>query len=88
MDCRRTRIKISHVYAATPSICALNLLKAEDQLQGSERSPKVISIASWKRRKYNQHLAQKIFSMFEFSLDHKKIAQVFERIGSYEAIAA
>ena len=54
------------------SIWALNLLKAEDQLQGSERSPKVISIASWKRRKYNQHLAQKIFSMFEFSLDHKK----------------
>ena len=70
------------------SLSALNLLKIEDQQQLSTRTQKVISIASWRRRKFNQHLAKKLISMFDISLNRQKIDEVIEKIGSYGAIAA
>lgn len=70
------------------SLSALNLLKVEDQQQAPKRLQKVISIASWRRKKFNQHLARKLISMFDFSLNREKIAEVIESIGCYGAIAA
>ena len=70
------------------SLTALNLLKIEDQQQAPARTQKVISIASWRRRKFNQHLAKILISMFGFDLNEDKMEEVIENIGSYGAIAA
>ncbi|MFK7901545.1 MAG: transposase [Nitratireductor sp.] len=70
------------------SLTALNLLKVEDQQQVPARTQKVISIASWRRQKFNQHLAKKLISMFGFDLNKDKMKEVIKNIGSYGAIAA
>ena len=70
------------------SLTALNLLKIEDQQQAPKRTQKVISIASWRRRKFNQHLAKIVSSMFASEVNKEKINQVIEDIGHYGSIAA
>ena len=70
------------------SISALNLLKIEDQKQVSTKQPKVISIASWRRRKFNQHFAEIIFSMLDSSLKPEKIREVIDKVKNYGCIAA
>jgi len=70
------------------SLTALNLLKIEDaQCQGDD-SVNVISIASWKRRKFNQHLLSRIFSFLDIDESHKIFLKVSEAFGEYGVIAA
>jgi hypothetical protein len=70
------------------SITALNLLKIEDQQQLMTRQQKMISIASWRRRKFNQYFSQIIFSMLDLPLKPKKIKEVIESVRNYGCIAA
>ncbi|MEC8010857.1 MAG: transposase [Pseudomonadota bacterium] len=82
----RTLVAIENHF--NQSLIALNLLKIEDQQQAPKRIQKVISFASWRRRKFNQHLAKIVFCMFGSEANKKKIKQVIENIGCYGAISA
>ncbi|NYZ70161.1 IS4 family transposase, partial [Endozoicomonas sp. SM1973] len=70
------------------SLSALNLLKLEDQQLKGDNDETVISIASWKRKKFNQHLMEKLFDKLRLSKSNKKVAQVYEQLSNYGAIAA
>ena len=66
----------------------LNLLKLEDAKEKNNFGQTIISIASWKRRKFNQHLAKLIFNKLDLNLNNQKVTQVYKEISDYEAIAA
>lgn len=70
------------------SLTTLNVLKIEDQQDKQIEDKSVISIASWKRRKINQHLMSKVFDKFGLSLKSKKVADVYEELSHYGTIAA
>ncbi|WP_373565936.1 transposase, partial [Microbulbifer okhotskensis] len=53
--CQSTRKEAMHLHV-NASLTALNLLKIEDRKAKKTDEATVISIASWKRRKFNQHL--------------------------------
>jgi hypothetical protein len=85
MDCqaRSTKAIQTHVNA---SLTALNLLKLEDRKNKKIVEPSVISIASWKRKKFNQHLMQRLFLMLDLSLSCKKVRIVFDEFSKYGEI--
>ncbi|WP_094789848.1 hypothetical protein [Zooshikella ganghwensis] len=70
------------------SLSALNVLKLEDQLLKGSNDRTVISIASWKRKKFNQHLMEKLFDKLGLSLSIQKVAQVYKQMSDYGAMAA
>ena len=70
------------------SLSALNLLKLEDRQEKQIKSETVISIASWKRKKFNQHLMSRLFGMLGLDLNDEKVSQVYIDMESYGAIAA
>lgn len=55
------------------SLCALNLLRLEDRAHQQVEGPRVISMASWKRRKYAEHVAQRITQHLALNAEQKKI---------------
>ncbi|MCX4025028.1 hypothetical protein [Spartinivicinus marinus] len=57
------------------------------QLKG-DNDETVISITSWKRKKFNQHLMEKLFDKLSLSKSNKKVAQLYEQLSDYGAIAA
>ena len=67
MDCQSRRKEAIHTHV-NASFSALNLLKLEDRrdkgTKGTDEET-VISIASWKRRKFNQHLMCRVFDNFD-----------------------
>lgn len=63
-------------------------MKLEDAIEKNNFGRTVISIATWKRRKFNQHLAKLIFKKLGLKLSNKKITQVYDEISDYGAIAA
>jgi len=70
------------------SMTALNLLKLEDRQrnQGADRS--VISIASWKIRKFNEHLFKRFSSYLGLDFSLIKANPEFENLCNYGSIAA
>ncbi|WP_051369188.1 transposase [Psychromonas arctica] len=70
------------------SLTALNLLKVEDRTEKLTSKPSVISIASWKRRKFNQHLMGRLFNALGLDLSCKKVEIIYEQYGNYGAIAS
>ena len=48
----------------------------------------MVSIATWKRRKFNEHLLRKVFDVLGLSLSDKKILDIYEKPRSRGAIAA
>ena len=60
--CQSLRKEAIHTQT-NASLSALNLLKLEDRQEKQTESETVISIASWKRKKFNQHLMNRVFSM-------------------------
>ena len=70
------------------SMTALNLLKLEDRhrTQGTHRS--VISIASWKVRKFNEHLLERFSSILGLDFSLIKANAAFKTLCNYGAIAA
>ena len=70
------------------SLMALNSLKIEDALIKKSFDKSVISIASWKRIKYNEHYMEAIFRKLKIDKDHEKHHQIFDELRNYGAIAA
>ena len=66
----------------------VNLMKLEDRLNKKTDGKTVISIASWKRRKFNQQYMKTLFSNLGLDLKSKKVFQVFSQFSGYGEIAA
>jgi len=82
----RSRKKIEmHMNA---SLACLNVLKIEDRLQKNHSEASVISIASWKRRKFNESFMKRLFDELGISLTCQKATKIFNRYSGYGAIAA
>jgi len=73
----------NHVNA---SLTSLNLLKIEDRNEKCTQDKSVISIASWKRRKYNQHLVEKVIKGLGFSMKSEKVTSVYRELRDYGVI--
>ena len=83
-SCRKEAINM-HLNA---SLTTLNLLKIEDRSYKNSEEQTVISIASWKRKKYNQHFIKVFLSNLGFSLKSEKISEAYEASSNYGIIAA
>ncbi|MCO1336555.1 hypothetical protein MO867_19675 [Microbulbifer sp. OS29] len=70
------------------SLVALNLLKIEDRNAKQTDEATVISIASWKRRKFNKHIMDRISDELDLDQSFGKVARIYERYSDYGAIAA
>lgn len=87
MDCQSRRKEAIHT-PINASFSALNLLKLEDRRVKGVNGESVISIASWKRRKFNQHLMCRVFDNLGFSINDEKVMDTYQRFSDYGAIAA
>ena len=54
------------------SLSALNLLRLEDRAEQKDANHRVISMASWKRRKYAQYQAQRMCAYLDLTPEQKK----------------
>jgi len=70
------------------SMTALNLLKLEDRLRCDHNHQKVISIASHKRRKYNQRFLETIKSALPFDQSCQKNQAALTGLSNFGCIAA
>lgn len=70
------------------SLTALNILKLEDRQKKQTSKATVISIASWKRKKFAQHLMCRLFEALGLSMSCKKVSMVYEQYSHYGAIAS
>jgi Transposase DDE domain len=71
------------------SLAALNLLRLEDRQQAVEGAGRnVISIASWKTRKFNAHLLERFSCHLELDFTAIKSSPAFAALCNYGAIAA
>ena len=66
-DCQARGQKALHFHF-NASMTALNLLKLEDRQRTQDAHRSVISIASWKVRKFNQHLLERFSSILGLDL--------------------
>ncbi len=87
MDCQ-ARCKEAIHTQINASFSALNCLKFEDRRQKQVECETVISIASWRRKKFNQHLMEKLFVMLGLTRNCNKVAQVYDELTHYGVIAA
>ena len=87
MDCQ-ARCKTAIHTHINASLTALNLLKLEDRRNKKTAEESVISIASWRRRKFNQNLMAILFDQLGLSRDCDKVAKVYDVLSGYGAIAA
>ncbi|UOA09099.1 transposase [Methylobacter sp. S3L5C] len=87
-DCQATsEAKLDFHFNA--SLAALNLLRLEDRQQAVEGSGRhVISIASWKTRKFNAHLLERFSCHLGIDFTAIKSSQGFTDLCNYGAIAA
>ncbi len=67
---------------------ALNFLKPEDRMIDRDAPVHVISISSWKTRKFNEHQLERIISTLGFDLNSIKLHPHYEDLIQYGAIAA
>ena len=86
-DCQ-SRSKEAIYTHVNASLTALNLLKLADAKEKGATGQTVISIGSWKRRKYNEHLLCRVFDVLGLSLNDEKIIDTYRLLGSYGASAA
>ncbi|RLV57884.1 hypothetical protein D5018_20165 [Parashewanella curva] len=87
MDCqaRKKEAINPHINA---SFTALNVLKFEDAMSKECHSESVISIASWRRRKFNQYLMKIIFDKLDIDPSNEKVSQVISELEEFGVIAA
>tara|TARA_B100001059_G_scaffold226471_1_gene254866 strand:+ start:129 stop:1325 length:1197 start_codon:yes stop_codon:yes gene_type:complete len=84
-DCQSTNSKSIHSHL-NASFTALNLIKLEDRITSGVDTQKVISIASWKRLKFNQHYMKLLFCHLGLELKQQKILYTFNKFSNYGAI--
>lgn len=87
IDCQSRSKDAIHTHI-NASLTALNLLKLADAKAKNTTAQTVISIASWKRRKYNEHLMYRVFDELGLSLNDEKVMDTYRRLRSYGAIVA
>ena len=87
MDCQSCRKECIHTQI-NASFAALNTLKLEDLKEKNTDDETVISIATWKRRKFVQHLMCRVFEKLELPLSDEKVMDTYQQLSSYGAIAA
>jgi hypothetical protein len=87
IHCQSRNKKATNIHLNS-SLVALNLLKIEDRLKKQTEDETVISIATWKRRKFNQNMMIRLFDELGLSLKDKKVSQVYDDMSDYGAIAA
>ncbi|MBN2066821.1 MAG: IS4 family transposase, partial [Candidatus Thermoplasmatota archaeon] len=83
----QTRSEDRIAYHVNASLTALNFLKIEDRQQAPEGDVHVISIASWKVRKFNEHQLERIISTLGFDLSSIKLSPHYENLINYGTIA-
>ncbi len=87
MDCQSCRKECIHTQI-NASFTALNALKLEDLEEKNTDEETVISIATWKRRKFNQHLMCRVFEKLDLPMSNEKVMDTYRQLSSYGAIAA
>ena len=87
MDCQARCKEAIHTHI-NASLSALNLIKLEDRRNKGTDRPTVISIASWRRKKCNENLMDRLFERLDLDRSCEKIAQVYDEFRDYGAIAA
>ena len=87
MDCQSCKKEAIHTHI-NASFTALNILKLEDLKHKGTQEPTVISITSWKRRKFNIHLLDRFIQELGLAREDKKVRSVYEKYIDYGAIAA
>jgi hypothetical protein len=70
------------------SLSAVNLLRLEDREAQNKPDNRVISLRSWKRRKYNEGLMNQIFSDLENELTEEKRQELHDKYRNFGAVAA
>jgi len=85
LDCQ-ARCEQSLHFHFNASMTALNLLKMHDRQLTENSEGKVISILSWKIKKFNEHFIEHIFSMLELDLSLIKSNPQYEDILKYGTI--
>jgi hypothetical protein len=88
-DCQARCSETLHFHF-NASMTALNLIKLEDRQhkQDTNNKSNVISIASWKIRKFNAHLLERFSSDLGLDFNTIKSRPEFETLCNYGAIAA
>jgi hypothetical protein len=84
----QTRSETRIAFHVNASLTALNFLKLEDRQQAPEHDDHVISIASWKVRKFNEHQLARIISTLGFDLSSIKLSPHYEDLINNGTIAA
>ena len=85
--CQSPRKEAIHTHI-NASLIALTLLKLEDRSKKQVDTETVISMTSWKRRKFNQHLMIRLFDTLGLSLKRIKITHAYELMCDYGAIVS
>lgn len=86
-DCQPRSKDAIHTHI-NATLSALNLLKLADAREKVTTEQTVISIASWKRRKFNEHLLCRFFDGLGLSMNDEKVMDTYKQLSSYGAIAA
>lgn len=84
----QTRSAARIAFHVNASLTALNFLKLEDRQQAPNDEAHVISIASWKVRKFNEHQLDRIISTLGLDLSSIKFHPYYEDLMNYGTIAA
>lgn len=84
----QTRAEERIAFHVNASMTALNFLKLEDRNQYQDALGHVISIASWKIRKFNEHQLERIISTLGLDLTSIKLHPRYEQLVQYGTIAA
>jgi hypothetical protein len=84
----QTRSEERIAFHVNASMTALNFLKLEDRLTAQDDTDHVISISSWKTRKFNEHQLARIISTLGLDLSCIKLHPHYEELVNYGAIAA
>jgi hypothetical protein len=87
MDCQARSKEAIHTHI-NASLTVLNLLKLQDRQNKRTDGPTVISIASWRRKKFNENLMNRLFDGLELDRKCEKVARVYAEFSNYGAIAA
>ena len=84
-DCQSRSKEAIHTHV-NASLTALNLLKLADAKEIGATGQTVISIGSWKHRKYNEHLLCRVFDVLGLSLNDEKISDTYRHLVAMELL--
>ena len=84
----QTRSGFKIAFHVNASMTALNFLKLEDRLTSQDETEHVISINSWKIRKFNEYQVNRIISTLGFDLSAIQLLPQYEDLINHGTIAA